>query len=366
MGKLEKSKLPIIAVSVAIIAIIAVAAIFVIPKGEVPTGAITLVCNKPYIQVGDKCCLDNNSNNICDNDETQPTIETKACPASCDDGLSYTKDYCSADTNYECKHETIKNICGNQICEADNKENTFTCSVDCQRKACTESAQCDDKDPCTKDTCTQGFCYNVLVTQGPCKISQTSYFTGVPGAGVNMTNFNIERQWNGSVYAYGELKNYDTVSFENVRVRVQTYAFEEDDYGNKNKIMTANKSGRIPYERLGSGEVAPFRIYIGNDIKFDGGKEYKIIGYKTSSINPYTDIAVDSPQCQLKTSKELEPVPTVTNIGTKKAVFVQIYLPASSGPIQEIKSLMPKDSVVIKGMGCGGYKLYAHTDYAGE
>jgi len=28
-----------------------------------------VVCNYPYIQVGESCCLDENSNNICDNDE---------------------------------------------------------------------------------------------------------------------------------------------------------------------------------------------------------------------------------------------------------------------------------------------------------
>jgi hypothetical protein len=30
-----------------------------------------MVCNKPYIQVGNECCLDNNDNNICDSDENQ-------------------------------------------------------------------------------------------------------------------------------------------------------------------------------------------------------------------------------------------------------------------------------------------------------
>ena len=28
-----------------------------------------LVCNNPYIQVGNECCLDRNDNNICDKDE---------------------------------------------------------------------------------------------------------------------------------------------------------------------------------------------------------------------------------------------------------------------------------------------------------
>src|SRR3989344_1798060 len=30
-----------------------------------------VVCNSPYIRVGRDCCLDKNSNSICDNDETK-------------------------------------------------------------------------------------------------------------------------------------------------------------------------------------------------------------------------------------------------------------------------------------------------------
>ena len=32
-----------------------------------------VVCNKPYIQVGAQCCLDQNNNSVCDNDEAPPT-----------------------------------------------------------------------------------------------------------------------------------------------------------------------------------------------------------------------------------------------------------------------------------------------------
>ena len=43
------------------------------------SGCITqspLVCNKPYILVGDECCLDNNNNSVCDNDEVTTTTTT--------------------------------------------------------------------------------------------------------------------------------------------------------------------------------------------------------------------------------------------------------------------------------------------------
>ena len=34
-------------------------------------------CNKPYILVGSSCCLDQNDNSICDNDEQKPTGNNK-------------------------------------------------------------------------------------------------------------------------------------------------------------------------------------------------------------------------------------------------------------------------------------------------
>ena len=36
-----------------------------------------IICNKPYILVGDKCCLDANDNKICDQDETQEIKQTQ-------------------------------------------------------------------------------------------------------------------------------------------------------------------------------------------------------------------------------------------------------------------------------------------------
>jgi hypothetical protein len=38
----------------------------------------TLLCTRPYIQVGTDCCLDANSNNICDSDEEEETTTTPA------------------------------------------------------------------------------------------------------------------------------------------------------------------------------------------------------------------------------------------------------------------------------------------------
>lgn len=56
--------------SVAAILILAIITlIFLVPKGE------TVVCNPPYIHVGTDCCLDKNSNSICDKDEVSEKQE---------------------------------------------------------------------------------------------------------------------------------------------------------------------------------------------------------------------------------------------------------------------------------------------------
>lgn len=42
-------------------------------KSGVTGGAV--VCNKPYILVGNDCCLDKDDNSVCDNDEVEPAVE---------------------------------------------------------------------------------------------------------------------------------------------------------------------------------------------------------------------------------------------------------------------------------------------------
>lgn len=91
-----------------------------------PSGPI---CNPPYIIKGNDCCLDQNSNQICDTDEQQPPSVQDHCPSSCDDGDECTKDYCSAVTGYECRNDLIIPCCGNDICEP--RENYIECPEDC-------------------------------------------------------------------------------------------------------------------------------------------------------------------------------------------------------------------------------------------
>jgi len=56
-------------------------------------------------------------------------LTAKECPISCDDNNPCTRDYCSAATNYECKHEPIVPCCGNGVCEMG--ESCETCEKDC-------------------------------------------------------------------------------------------------------------------------------------------------------------------------------------------------------------------------------------------
>lgn len=54
-------------IGIAVIAVIVLAVIFISNSDKSSSKEFT--CNSPYIQVGASCCLDQNSNNICDNDK---------------------------------------------------------------------------------------------------------------------------------------------------------------------------------------------------------------------------------------------------------------------------------------------------------
>lgn len=80
-------------------------------------------CIEPEKLVNGTCCFDNDSNGVCD-------INEMSCPASCDDSNNCTMDYCSIQTNFECRHDKIKPCCGNGICEP-NEDTANECPEDC-------------------------------------------------------------------------------------------------------------------------------------------------------------------------------------------------------------------------------------------
>lgn len=50
-----------------------------------------VTCNSPYIKVGTSCCLDQNSNNVCDNDEQNTQEEQLPKYSDCDKFLSQSE-----------------------------------------------------------------------------------------------------------------------------------------------------------------------------------------------------------------------------------------------------------------------------------
>jgi len=67
-----------------LIGVAVVIAIFFIINSNKTNGP---TCNSPYILVGSSCCLDQNHNNICDNDEQQQTQNTQPTGPYCGDGV---------------------------------------------------------------------------------------------------------------------------------------------------------------------------------------------------------------------------------------------------------------------------------------
>lgn len=53
---------------IAVAVIIVLAIVFILNSNKIKEVSVT--CNAPYIKVGTSCCLDENSNNFCDNDES--------------------------------------------------------------------------------------------------------------------------------------------------------------------------------------------------------------------------------------------------------------------------------------------------------
>lgn len=70
------------------------------------TGDDGVVCNSPYIQVGQSCCFDGNNNNICDVDEG---VDTTTEP-SCGNNFCEENEDCLS-CSFDCGECSIENIC---------------------------------------------------------------------------------------------------------------------------------------------------------------------------------------------------------------------------------------------------------------
>lgn len=74
------------------------------------------------------------------------------CPESCDDEKVCTRDVCSKDTKYECRHIPVPNcVCGNGDCDEAAGENQCTCAEDCG--ACAGQVSDSVVYKCVNDVC---------------------------------------------------------------------------------------------------------------------------------------------------------------------------------------------------------------------
>jgi len=67
-------------IGISVVAVVLIIFFFIFNSGN------KTVCNYPYIQVGENCCLDENSNRVCDNDEQSGKEEVSRGPY-CGDGI---------------------------------------------------------------------------------------------------------------------------------------------------------------------------------------------------------------------------------------------------------------------------------------
>src|SRR3989344_6580784 len=62
-------------IGIAVVAIVVLAIVFISNSNNNSQNDVT--CNAPYIKVGTSCCLDQNYNSVCDNDEQNTQQETQ-------------------------------------------------------------------------------------------------------------------------------------------------------------------------------------------------------------------------------------------------------------------------------------------------
>ncbi len=133
-------------------------------------GKITITlqkCGQPCDQ--DSECDDGlycTGDEVCTNNACVPGFR------DCDDDDPCTDDSCNEDQN-QCAHTPVQNppdegppgdaTCSDSI---DNDCDGFTDTDDPECKSCSSDAACNDSDPCTEDSCSNGACVNTPITTG--------------------------------------------------------------------------------------------------------------------------------------------------------------------------------------------------------
>lgn len=90
------------------------------------------VCNPPYILKGYGCCLDQNGNSVCDDDEQQPPA------VSCGDGTCQSNEGCLSCPQDcgECEITEISKHCGDDICSPEENICEYDIELDRYKRMC--------------------------------------------------------------------------------------------------------------------------------------------------------------------------------------------------------------------------------------
>ncbi len=119
-------------IGLSIVAVIILISVFA-PSSNENNSQNKITCNSPYIKVGNSCCLDQNYNNVCDNDEIKkeynPSLNTNN-EKQIEEQAPRQEEYnSSSNTNNEETSNQQTTYCGDGICQSD--ESCSSCSLDC-------------------------------------------------------------------------------------------------------------------------------------------------------------------------------------------------------------------------------------------
>jgi len=254
---------------VLLFAVLAVSLVFFsgcVSIGEQPA---TIQCTSPEKLVNGTCCFDNNNNGVCD-------VNEMACPASCDDSNACTNDYCSVQTNFECKHGVIKPCCGNGICEP-NEDVANECPADCVVIKMTDFLHSySGPDYMENDT------FVFIHTGSNETDKQPDFYLNITADKIKLRN--IRTTYNCTDSATG--KKIDSITADRIEVveGVPEFGYENKLESNEYLIYTYFYSkelrSSIDVSELDTGKTAEFRISIFN-------KNYKVRSRLTCDFDFY-------------------------------------------------------------------------------
>jgi len=105
-------------------------------------------CNKPYILVGENCCLDKDSNNICDSDEV------KVCSDECTESTCSGNDFIACEKQADGCNDRVNKGKVIRACNIEclGDSDCHVLGMECVGYTCKYSeSQCSDE--CSQDSC---------------------------------------------------------------------------------------------------------------------------------------------------------------------------------------------------------------------